>query len=476
MSEWAKSIESCTFEFVEELERRGFRADGRTVFGRVGADGDEVRVEIALPDCFPFTPPLVLAPADFPRSWHRERNGAMCLYPGDGRDRLPWLDIDEFLALVLRWVVESRSGWPGDFPDLDLERYFPQAESPMVVYGDLDKLNNRFVQLRAQGHVLRLTGPGSIPRGKQAGKGRFFGYITNIGEPESPPASWDDLKAVIPNEDVKRIEKAVGDGRFDYLVVRYSRGGVGAAVVLRVWLDKSRNLAVASVRSASEAPATLMLRAGATAASLSQARVAVVGVGAIGSFVCDLLARAGVGAITAYDPDVVRPGNLVRHLAGSDTIGLSKPEAVKRSIEVRKYTATVVVPVAAGVPSPEEIMGLFVDNELVIDASASGDTTHLLASAATSGGHRILSVAIQEEGAVVRVDVIPPLQGDPIPQTRLGPPIARADRRFEAGCGDPVSQTPAFAVYEAASLAVRHAIGLLTGAPVSDAGTIREYR
>ena len=46
--------------------------------------------------------------------------------------------------------------------------------------------------------------------------------------------------------------------------------------------------------------------------------------GAIGSFVCDLLARSGVGSITAYDPDIIRPGNMICHLADVESVGLSE--------------------------------------------------------------------------------------------------------------------------------------------------------
>lgn len=476
MSAWAEAIEARSFEFVEELERRGFRADERTLTGTVGEDDDAVRVEVTLPDGFPFEPPRVFPPPDFPRSWHRERDGAMCLYPADGRDDLPWLVIPEFLTLAARWVAESRSGWPGDFPDLDLERYFPQAESPLVVYGDLDVLNNKFVQLRPIHKAIRVTGPGAIPKKKRGGKGRSFGYVTDIGEPDWPPATWEDLKAFVPAQDATLIEKAVADGRFSYLIVRYSRGEVGAVLVLHIWKDKTSALNLHAVKSASDAPATLKLRAGATAPALGDTRIAVIGVGAVGSFVCDLLSRAGIGTITAYDPDIVRPGNLIRHLADDKMVGLSKPEAVKRVIEAHHYTSTRVLPVATDAPGPQEITALFTENDLVIDASASGDATHLLAAAATAGGYRLLSVCLQEEGSVVRVDVIPPLDGEPIPATALGPAPARGALRFEAGCGDPVSQTPAFAVYEAASLAVRHAIGLLTAAPLSDAGVVHDYR
>ena len=121
-------------------------------------------------------------------------------------------------------------------------------------------------------------------------------------------------------------------------------------------------------------------------------------------------------------------------------------------------------------------MDLFAQHDLVIDASASGDVTPVLVAAARAGDQRLLSVCLQEEGGVVRVDIIPPLQGGPIDETKLSPSPARDELRFEAGCGDPVSQTPAFAVYEAAALAARHAIALLTGAPLSDAGTVRDYR
>lgn len=476
MTAWEEAIEASSFSFIEELERRGFRADDSTLAGMLGEGADAVRIEIVLPDDFPFAPPVVSPPSDFPRSWHRERSGAMCLYTADGRENLPWLVVDEFLALVERWIAESTSGWANDFPDLDLERYFEQVDEPLVVYGDLDELNNQFVQLRHFKHITRVTGPGSIPMKKRVGKGRAFGYVTSIGEPDVPPSSWDDLKAEISTDDAALIESAVSDGRFSYLVVRYLRGGVGAAVVLAIWKDKSGAFALASIRSASEAPATLTLRAGQAMTSLAKARVAVVGVGAIGSFVCDLLARSGVGSITAYDPDIIRPGNMIRHLADAESVGLPKPVAVKHLIEVRRYNATTVVSVPAGLPKPHEVMRLFSEHDLVIDATASGGATHLLVSAATSGGHRLLSVCLQEEGRVVRVDLIPPLSGDAIPKAVLSPAPARDDLRFEAGCGDPVSQTPAFAVFEAASLAVRHAISLLTGSPISDAGIVRDYR
>jgi hypothetical protein len=478
MTVWEDAIEAATAEFVEQLEQRGFHADGRKVRGSMPGNTATVELQIEIPDAFPFTPPIVSPPDDYPRSWHRELSGAMCLYPTDGREDLPWLDIDDFLKTVARWLDESASGWAADSPDLDLDRYFPQlSDEPLVVYGDLDSVNNRFVRFRREKDITQLVGAGSIPKGAQSlKKNRAFGYIAVIGEPATPPASWNDLKAMLPAGDAQTVEAAVRDRRLEYLIVRYSRGGVEAAVALRAWKSRSGTIELAAVRSASEARSALALRAGPNAEKLADASVAVVGAGAIGSFLCDLLARAGVGTITVYDPDVVRPGNLIRHLAGADMVGLAKPNAVQRVIESRPFNSSRMFAIAEPAPSPKEVMSLFRENNLVIDASAAGGTTDMLAKAAIAGGHRLLTVCIQEEGSVVRVDVIPPLEGDPLAPATLGPPPGRQDLRFEAGCGDPVSQTPAFAVLEAASIASRCAVGLLMDAPVCMAGIIRDYR
>jgi hypothetical protein len=477
MTGWEDAIEATTTDFTEQLEQRGFLADGQHLIGEMQVDSSAVKIRIEIPESFPFVPPIVWPPEDFPRSWHRELNGAMCLYPAEGRESLPWLSPDDFLQTSARWLKESATGWTDDFPALDLDRYFTSIDEPLVVYGDLDALSSSFIQLRHETNVTRLVGAGSIPRGtKGLKRNRAFGYVAAIGEPATPPTTWDELKAMLPADDVRAIEAAIRGRRLSYLIVRYSRGDVAAAVTLRAWKGTSGSVELAATRSACDAPSTLGLRAGSTAAHLAGVSVVVVGAGAIGSFLCDLLARAGVGIVTIYDPDIMRPGNLIRHFVGADSVGLSKPEAVKRIIESRPFNSSVIVAVPQPAPVPRQVVSLFTDNTLVIDASATGGTTDMLGKAATAGGHHFLSVCIQEEGRVARVDVIPPLDGEPLAPTELGPPTAREDLKFEAGCGDPVSQTPAFAVLEAASLAARCAVGMLTGSPICSAGIIRDYR
>lgn len=66
---------------------------------------------------------------------------------------------------------------------------------------------------------------------------------------------------------------------------------------------------------------------------LKQAHVAVFGVGGVGGYVVEALARAGVGTLTLFDHDKVSVSNLNRQIiAGYDTIGRYKTEVMKERI------------------------------------------------------------------------------------------------------------------------------------------------
>ncbi len=66
---------------------------------------------------------------------------------------------------------------------------------------------------------------------------------------------------------------------------------------------------------------------------LAQAEVAIFGLGGVGSFVVEALARAGVGRLRVVDHDVVNASNLNRQLFGlRSTIGLPKVEVAAARI------------------------------------------------------------------------------------------------------------------------------------------------
>ncbi len=76
----------------------------------------------------------------------------------------------------------------------------------------------------------------------------------------------------------------------------------------------------------------LLGRAGMDA--LSEARVAVFGVGGVGGYVCEALARSGIGAIDLIDSDRVCLSNLNRQIIATEkTIGQYKVDAMKDRIK-----------------------------------------------------------------------------------------------------------------------------------------------
>lgn len=74
---------------------------------------------------------------------------------------------------------------------------------------------------------------------------------------------------------------------------------------------------------------TRLLVGEAGLARLLAARVAVFGLGGVGSYAAEALARAPIGHLTLVDADVVHPSNLNRQLPATlDTLGQAKAEVV----------------------------------------------------------------------------------------------------------------------------------------------------
>ena len=79
---------------------------------------------------------------------------------------------------------------------------------------------------------------------------------------------------------------------------------------------------------------TRMLIGDEAVQALGRAKVLVFGVGGVGGYVCDALARAGVGRIDVVDKDVVDITNINRQIiATTDTIGLPTVEVCRARLQ-----------------------------------------------------------------------------------------------------------------------------------------------
>jgi hypothetical protein len=72
---------------------------------------------------------------------------------------------------------------------------------------------------------------------------------------------------------------------------------------------------------------------GAFSANLSNKKVALVGLGAIGSMIAESVARSGVSKLGLWDNDIVEPGNICRSAYSLKDLGESKVEAIVRIIK-----------------------------------------------------------------------------------------------------------------------------------------------
>lgn len=79
---------------------------------------------------------------------------------------------------------------------------------------------------------------------------------------------------------------------------------------------------------------TRMLIGDEAVQTLGRAKVLVFGVGGVGGYVCEALARAGVGRIDVVDKDVVDITNINRQIiATTDTIGMPKVDVCKARLQ-----------------------------------------------------------------------------------------------------------------------------------------------
>ena len=124
---------------------------------------------------------------------------------------------------------------------------------------------------------------------------------------------------------------------------------------------------------------------------LKNAHVAVFGLGGVGGYVVEALARSGVGKLTLVDHDTISVTNINRQiLATRDTVGMDKAEAAAQRVKAIDPDITVYPRKTFYLPETADQFD-FSEYDYVVDAIDTVTGKLMLVQAAQAAGTPIIS-------------------------------------------------------------------------------------
>lgn len=127
---------------------------------------------------------------------------------------------------------------------------------------------------------------------------------------------------------------------------------------------------------------------------LRSARVAVIGCGALGAPMAEMLVRGGVHQMTLFDGERVEIGNLSRHTLSIDNIGEGKAAQLAQRLNSSSPHAQVTSVSSNVTFTNEEASQRLLGHDLVVDCTANDELLHVLASISFPHDVRFFSVSI----------------------------------------------------------------------------------
>lgn len=120
---------------------------------------------------------------------------------------------------------------------------------------------------------------------------------------------------------------------------------------------------------------------------LASARVAVVGIGALGSVSANVLARAGVGSLRLIDRDIVDLSNLQRQVLFTEQDAReARPKAVAAAEFLRTVNSEIDIEAVVHEVDAQNVERLIGDADVVVDGSDNFELRYLLNDACVKRG------------------------------------------------------------------------------------------
>lgn len=128
---------------------------------------------------------------------------------------------------------------------------------------------------------------------------------------------------------------------------------------------------------------------GALPKDLREASIAIIGVGALGSALAEVLVRMGVDDLLLVDTERFEPQNLRRHLLTIDEVDEPKVDGLARRLNGASFFARVR-PIHDAMPS-QRVKDALLDRTVVVDCSANNDVVFALGDPLSEAARRFFS-------------------------------------------------------------------------------------
>ena len=465
-------LASAGFRKVTESDPPRWTGDVHPAFAPLT---DTKTMDIIIAPGWPFRPPAVIVQGL--NTNHSTRWGLVCMWR-EGDPSLAWTTLAGLYARIEHWCANALHGWEDDPLDQDALLNFLPRYALVATFG----LGALGVQSRGWGEFHGLVNADpfrlDLAPGRPSSANHLRGVWFHAGPLKTPPPR--QLAEVFPHlsrHQRRGLQRALTERRRPDPLVPSG----GADLILFCWAHQGRTdllvMVCKGVDDEMEAIAvepgpndaqSLILRAGPDATTMRTRKATLFGAGALGGHTAALLAESGLGSLTLVDPDVLLPGNVVRHVAGHGQVGAAKVLAVQAVIaEHAPWTEVTCIRAAPGTPG--DIRKHIDDADIVIDATGNEALAGSLAMVAKERNRPLVSGALYRGGFIGRVQrqVLP--ADTPIHRREDSPcyPIIPAGVESEdlatpqQGCSAPVNNAPPASVLACASLIAQAAMDVL---------------
>lgn len=426
-------------------------------------------MRLVFQDGWPFRAPKIFV--DGILSEHVNSKGEVCLWTV-GDSSLEWLTLAGINVRIKLWIQRALQGFKEEDLVLDAHLYFEKHDR-MLALIDVPSLNkDAFAEddrgdlhgvLDANKHILISAGIGD----RKSLRGRWY-FRSSLSISPRNLSSFRDALTINQRRNFDRKIEATKKGgehaiQLAALIWPTSQGFNVQIIRLQVTGSEIKG---AALQVAPTDEQSLRLRSGPDSKVLSKKRVVLFGLGAIGSHVALLLAEMGVQTLVLVDGDILRPGNIVRHAASRQFIGLDKVTAVAKTIT--EHTPwTNVETNASFLWHPGEIKELLQGADIVLEATGLSSFAAHLSTITEEVALPCVSVALYRGGKIARTRRQMPGRDCPIYRRKevekypIIPPGDDEVLGLEAGCSDPIINASPASVAGAATIAVRVAVDIL---------------